>query len=252
MRKILNIAHRGASAYAPENTLESIEKAIELGADMAEFDLRCTVDGVIVLWHDERVWNRDGKLAPVSNISANDLDLLARGNGFELARFDELLKEFGSRIALDIEIKTGGFEEEIVYLLKKYAVAFPPVISSFHPGVIRKIKRLDSSLKTALVVGNNRIYKVRYLGRAIIRRLALISKANSVHLNIGVVSASVINELTDLGFDLYIWTVNDRRVMENLINMGIAGIITDKPDLLNLARGVSVGAKRKFSEEEII
>lgn len=252
MRKILNIAHRGASAYAHENTVESVEKAIELGADMVEFDLRRTTDGAIVLWHDERVLNQNGESVPVSNISVNDLELIAKGNGFELARFDEVLKEFGSRIAFDIEIKTGGFEKEVVYLLKKFTPVFPPVLSSFKPGVIRKIKRLDCSLKTALVVGNNRIYKSRYFGRAMIRRLALKSKADSVHLNINVVSASIINELTDLGFDLYIWTVNDRKVMESLINLGVAGIITDKPDLLNLAREVSTEVKGRISEEEII
>lgn len=252
MGRILNIAHRGASAYAHENTFEAIEKAIELGADMVEFDLRRTADGVIVLWHDKNVLDHSGKLVPVSNISINDLDLLARGSGFHLARFEEVLKEFGSKIALDIEIKTGGFEEEVVYLLKKHAPVFPPVVSSFHAGVIRRIKTLDRSLKTALVLGNNMVYKSRYFGRAIIRYLALSSKANSVHLNIGIVSASVINELTDLGFDLYIWTVNDRQIMENLINMGVAGIVTDKPDLLNLVRGISPAVKPRFSEEEIV
>ncbi len=252
MEKILNIAHRGASAYAHENTFEAIEKAIQFGADMVEFDLRRTADGVIVLWHDERVQNSNGKWIAVSNVAVNDLDILSRKDGFRLAGFEEVLKEFGSRIAFDIEIKTGGFEEEIVYLLKRYPPVFPPTISSFHSTVIRKIKKLDCSLKTGLVLGNSRFLKAAYFGRSIIRRLALKSRANSIHLNLGIVSEPIINELTDLGFDLYIWTVNDKRDMKNLISMGVDGIITDKPDVLNSIRDLSAERKLDFSREEII
>jgi glycerophosphoryl diester phosphodiesterase len=143
LKKILNIAHRGASAYAQENTFEAIEKAIELRADMVEFDLRRTKDGVIVLWHDERAQDRNGRWVSVSNVLFNDLHFISKVRGFKLALFDDVLKAFGSRISFDIEIKTAGFEEEVVYLLKRYPPLFSPMISSFHSGVIRKIKKLD-------------------------------------------------------------------------------------------------------------
>ncbi|UCE65122.1 MAG: glycerophosphodiester phosphodiesterase [Candidatus Zixiibacteriota bacterium] len=251
MEKILNIAHRGASAYAYENTFGSIEKAIQLGADMVEFDLRRTGDGVIVLWHDEKVLNSNRKWTPVSNIAFNDLDILSKKSGFRLARFDEVLKEFGSLIAFDIEIKTAGFEEEVVYLLKRYPPHFPPTISSFHLNVLRKIKKLDCSLKADLVLGNSRFLKSAYFGRSIIKRLALKSKASTIHLNLGIASEPIINELTELGFDLYIWTVNDKSDMKNLISMGVDGIITDKPDVLNSIRDSSAERKLDFSKEEI-
>ena len=251
MKEILNIAHRGASAYAHENTFESIEKAIELGADMVEFDLRRTADDVIVLWHDEHVRDRKGKWVPVSKIPVNHLNILSKKNGFKLAGFDDILKEFGSRIALNIEIKTSGFEEEIVYQLKQFSPLFPPMVSSFHPKVIRKIKKLDCSLKTGLVVGNSRLLKFGYFSRAILRQFALKSRTNSVHLNLNIASGPIINELTDLGFDVYIWTVNDKRDMRNLINMGVDGIITDKPDVLNSIKDSSAERKPDFSKEKI-
>jgi len=251
LKKILNIAHRGASAYAYENTFEAIEKAIELGADMVEFDLRRTKDGVIVLWHDERVMNKSGKRTPVSKVTFNNLDNLSLKGGFRLARFDDVLREFGSRIGFDIEIKTAGFEDDIIYLLKRYPPLFPPVISSFHSSVIRKTKKLDCSIKTGLVLGNNSHFKAGYVGRSIIRHLAMKSKANSIHLNFHIVSCTIINELTDLGFDLYIWTVNDKMEMRNLIDMGVDGIITDKPDMLNSMRDRSAERKSSLSGEKI-
>jgi len=251
LKEILNIAHRGASAYAHENTFDSIQKAIELGADMVEFDLRRTADDVIVLWHDEHVRDRKGKWVPVSNIPVSYLNILSKKNGFELVRFDDVLREFGSRIALNIEIKTSGFEEEVVYQLKKHTPLFPPMVSSFHPKVIRKIKKLDCSLKTGLVVGNSRLLKFGYFSRAILRQFALKSRADSVHLNLNIALDSIINELTDLGFDIYIWTVNDKRNMRNLIDMGVDGIITDKPDTLNSIKDALVEGEPSFSKEEV-
>ena len=119
-KPVLNIAHRGASGYVRENTAEAIEKAIELGADMVEFDLRRTSDGIIVLWHDRSIPDSRGVRIPLSSISYEDLCQYANGFGFMPARFDRILMDFGSRIAFDIEIKVGGFEREIMDLLKKY------------------------------------------------------------------------------------------------------------------------------------
>jgi glycerophosphoryl diester phosphodiesterase len=247
LKKILNIAHRGASTYAPENTIESIQMAVELGADMVEFDLRRSSDGVIVLWHDERVDFGDGKAVRVSDISIGDLNMVAHGMGFKPACFDEILRQFGSRIGFDIEIKIGGFEQEIVDLLAKFPPLFPPMVSSFHPGIIAKIKRLNASLNTALVVGNNRMYKLGYPSRKLLRRIALNSGAGSIHLNLNIASRPLLNELTALGLDLYIWTVNDESEMHSLIGMGIDGIISDKPDLVKRVIQSYLNTKPEFS-----
>ena len=236
MNNVLNIAHRGASAYAHENTIEAIEKAIELGADMVEFDLRCTADGAIVLWHDEKVNRGKGKPIPVSNMTLDELHAHAGERGFGVARFDEVLMQFGHRIAFDIEIKATGFEEEIIALLRRYPPVFPPVIASFYPEVIDRTKKLDGKIMTALVVSRSSLIKSGFRSLSAIKRLAVKTGANSVHLNLKIASASIIKELTDLGFGLYIWTVNDEIDMKKLIRAGVNGIVTDKPDLLNSVR----------------
>jgi glycerophosphoryl diester phosphodiesterase len=239
LKNILNIAHRGASAYEHENTLASIEKAVELGADAVEFDLRRTADGVIVLWHDGRIRNRDEKSIPMSEIPLDDLRVYSNEKGFRLATFEEVLKEFGTKIAFDIEIKTPGFEEDIIHLLNRFPMVFSPTISSYHSGVIRRIKALDPSINTGLVVGNSRIIKHGFIPHTIFRRHLLRSKANSAHLNLNIASQAIINDLTEFGFEIYIWTVNDEKDMKYFMALGVTGIITDKPDLLNSLKGAT-------------
>lgn len=243
MKSLLNIAHRGASAYEHENTLASIEKAVELGADAVEFDLRRTADGVIVLWHDERIRNRGGKPIPVNKIALDDLLLYSKENGFQLTTFEEVLREFGTKIGFDIEIKTPGFEDDIIQLLKRYPPVIPLMISSYHSAVIRRIKALDPSINTGLVVGKNSIVRLAIMPFTFFRRHLLRSKANSAHLNLNIASEAIINELTEFGFEIYIWTVNEERDMRRFMALGVDGIITDKPDLLKSLEG----AARKVS-----
>jgi glycerophosphoryl diester phosphodiesterase len=237
LKSLLNIAHRGASAYERGNTLASIERAMDLGADAVEFDLRRTADGVIVLWHDERIRDREGKTLPISKISFADLDSYSQENGFRLATFEEVLGEFGTKIGFDIEIKTPGFEEDIIQLLRGYPSVIPLMISSYHSAVIRRIKALDPSVKTGLVMRNSPIFKFGIMPLTVIRRYLLRSKANSAHLNLNIASRAIINELTEFGFEIYIWTVNEERDMRRFIALGVDGIITDKPDLLKFLKG---------------
>lgn len=228
----LNIGHRGACAYAPENTAASIEEAISRSADMVEFDLRQTADGVIVLFHDRTVATRSGRPVPVSRISFSDLSDIARAAGYRLSTFEEILQGFGPRIPLDIEIKIRGFEEKIIHLLKKYPPAFEPVISSFVPGVIERIKRLDPSIKTGLVLGYSKIPQLNIFARPVVSRLISKTGVDSVHLHRSLASKHILQKLFALGARVYIWTVNDPDEMVRLLKTGVDGIVTDTPDVL--------------------
>lgn len=229
----LIIGHRGACAYAPENTAASIEEAIARGADMVEFDLRRTSDGVIVLFHDRTAARLSGRNVSVSRLTFKEISGIAESRGYRLAAFEEILAEFGSRIPLDVEIKTRGFEEEVIRLLDKYPPAFEPVISSFVPGVVKRIKRLRPSLKTGLVLGCSRIPQLNILARPVIDRLITGREVDSIHLHRSLASDHVLRKLHAAGAELYVWTVNDPEEMKRFLSMGINGIVTDKPDLLH-------------------
>lgn len=230
--RFLNIGHRGACAYAPENTAASIEEAISRNADMVEFDLRQTSDDVIVLFHDRTVVTGTGKNVHVSRISYSELYDIAAATGYRLSTFEEIIREFGSRIPLDIEIKVRGFEEEVIHLLKKHPPAFEPVISSFVPGVIERIRKLDSSTKTGLVLGYSRVPFLNILARPAVGRLISRVEVDSVHLHRSLFSKHILKNIFAMGAKVFVWTVNEPDEMIRLLEAGVDGIVTDTPDVL--------------------
>ncbi len=250
--RFLNISHRGACAYAPENTAISIEEAISRYADMVEFDLRQTADGAIVLFHDRTVATRTGKRVPVSRISFSELFDIAGTNGYRLSTFEEVLREFGSRIPLDIEIKVRGFEGKVIHLLKNYPPAFEPVISSFVPGVIKGINRLDPSINTALVLGYSKIPHLNIFARPLVGRLISKAGVDSVHLHKSLVSRHILQKLFALGTRVYIWTVNAPEEMTRLLKTGVDGIVTDTPDVLyDICRNLAESQEPVLSRSEL-
>lgn len=247
----LNIGHRGACAYAPENTAASIEEAISRNADMVEFDLRQTLDDVIVLFHDRTVVTRSGKRIPVSRVSYSELYDIADAAGYRLSTFEDILQEFGSRIPLDIEIKVRDFEEKVIQLLKKYPPAFEPVISSFVPGVIERIKKLDPSIKTGLVLGYSRVPYLNILARPAVSRLISRVEVDSVHLHRSLFSKHILKKLFAMGARVYVWTVNKPDEMVRLLKAGVDGIITDRPDVLyDICRSLAGSQEPVLSKSE--
>jgi glycerophosphoryl diester phosphodiesterase len=230
MAKFYNVGHRGASAYRPENTIASLEEAVLRRADMIEFDLRRTADGAIVLFHDWGLKMESGRRKAISRITFNELDRVTRSRGYELALFKDVLRLFGSRIALNIEIKVGGFEDEVVRLIHKDTPVFGPTLSSFFPCVLSKLK--DTDLKTALILGQERVRRLNILARPMVQKAVSRLGIRSIHLQEKIVSPAVVKNLAEAGVTVFVWTVDDPDNMRRLLKMGVDGIITNKPDLL--------------------
>jgi len=228
----LNIAHRGASAYARENTAAAFEEAIARNADMIELDLRQTSDGVIVLHHDPDVPTPDGKGRPISHMSFAELTGLAEADGQGPATFADILAQFGDRIAMNIEIKNGGFEREVVRMLKADPPAFEPVISSFKPEIIKRIKKMDRSIKVGLIVGSKNLDVLSLLARPFIKKLFSGLEYDNFHLHKSLVSQDVLDGFSDAGYSVYVWTVNDPEEMRRMLRLGVTGIISDVPDIV--------------------
>ena len=148
MRKTMIIAHRGASSLARENTIESFKKAIEIGVDMIEFDVRRTRDQALIVHHDELI---QGK--PIKELTYDEISKTAVGQGFSVSTFEQALKCTSGKIKLDVEIKEEGYEKEIVELLFKYFKKDQFVMTSFYDSCIRKIKDDYPDTKTGLILG---------------------------------------------------------------------------------------------------
>jgi len=148
MRNTIIIAHRGASAYAKENTLESFRKAIDIGADMIEFDVRRTKDHVLIALHDELL---EGM--PIRELTFEEILKIAKNKGYRPATFEEVLQYTSAKVMLDVELKEEGYEQEVIELLTGYFKKDQFVMTSFYDSCIKKIKENNPNIQVGLILG---------------------------------------------------------------------------------------------------
>jgi len=211
--QVLNIAHRGASEYLPDNTIESFDRALVENADMIELDVRKTADGELVLYHDWYVRTEPrslpdlGILTPVSHILFENLRDYCEKEGFRLATLEEVLRHY-------------------------FDLVNQVVLSSFFPWIIKKIKGIDSRIKTGWIIGQEQVILLNRLGRIFVFSLFKTTEADSAHLHYEMVTPNVIKHFHVRQIPIYAWTVNQTDIMKRLIEMGVDGIITDIPAVL--------------------
>lgn len=242
-QKPIIIAHRGASAYAPENTISAFEKAIEMKALIIETDVHQTKDSVVVIMHDlsvDRTTNGEGL---IKDLSSNEFKQLFIKQKKTVLRenpptLEEAIKTINGRCKLLIELKKGNsyysnIEKHIVDLIAKYnAQSWVHTIHSFDKDALVNVAKRDSSIN---------------LQKLIVFNLPLVSFNFDKHFNkddfknwegVNVYykfcSKRVIKKIHKLGKTVYVWTVNKPRKARKLAKRGVDGIITNKPDVLTL------------------
>ena len=227
--KILVIAHRGASGLVQfDNTLESFDKAIYLGASMVEFDVRKTKDGLLVCYHDESI---DG--IRLADVDYSQLLKISKQKGFEIPLLSNVIELCKGKIRLDIELKESGYELEIVKLVKKHLNYQDYVIKSFYDSSVKVIKEIDENITTGLLLGIGKPKKL-----ILTRLLELFPEPRLFQTKADFVSPNY--QLLRFGFywrmklikkNIYVWTVNDEYLMKKVVRKGAFALITDRPDL---------------------
>ncbi len=239
--RTLNIAHRGASAVAPQNTLTAFEMAAELGAEGIEFDVRLCADGVPVVIHDADVGATTDERGRVSRMTLAQLKRLDAGSWFDL-RFageriptlEEVLETFGHRLLLNIELKSNlkgglldkGLERAVVALVERYELDGRVLISSFSPFALRRVQLIAPHIPTGL------LYGVRSLPIFGLAGLILPKDCAAFHPHYEIVGESHIAKAHRRGYRMQTWTVDEPSIMRSLIAWGVDGIITNRPDVL--------------------
>jgi glycerophosphoryl diester phosphodiesterase len=194
-------AHRGASAYLPDNSVDAFVAAIAMGADMIETDLRRTAQGRLVLAHD-----------PLSHEPSPDLvelaDLVALAHG---------------RVRLDIELKEAGYEAEVLEALTPRPQGL--LVSSFLPEVVAAVGAIDRTVRTGLIVGPwdesaDRFARADACG------------ADVLAPHVDLLDDELRAQALERAQPLLLWTVNDRADLARLIvDPAVGCVITDVPDV---------------------
>ncbi len=235
------IAHRGSCACYPENTLASFEGAILMDADMVELDVQLTKDSEVVVFHDEKIsrcTNGKGRIADHTLAQLKGLDAGSwfdkRFQGARIPTLTEVLNLCRNKIAVNIEIKTeavtdaitGGIEERSWKIAQQSGMREHIVFSSFDPRAIKHLKEIDSGAAVAV------LFEKGHYGSALPSDIIESLRADAFNCSQSELSAKWLTNLKLNNVPVNIYTVNDEKNMRRLIEMGVNGIFTNKPDIL--------------------
>ena len=227
---MINYAHRGASEYAPENTLSSFYLGLIQGANGIETDVQRTKDGHLVLFHDDtvdRVTDGEGNFSDYTLEELKNLKVYGNNTtGFydRVVTFREFLEKFSNYdITFAIELKGPGVEEDSLKLIKEFGIMDKTIFTSFKFDYIKKIKELDKSAKVGWLMfadEENATEKLLSIGGEEMCPMA------------EKVTPELMKEWRSAGLGVRAWGVANVSIMKNMCEIGVDGMTVNFPDRL--------------------
>lgn len=233
------IGHRGACAYAPENTIASFDKALSLGCHFIEFDVMLSADGEPFVIHDESLKRTTNGRGDVGRVNAEYLQSLDAGSWFskrfkdeKIPHFKEVLKWLTfTGVNANIEIKPypGQGAQTTTAVLSYINRHWPagkamPLVSSFDNNALALARSLAPELPLGMLL---HVWDDNW------KNLADSLQCFSVHLNRRIVTASRVMAIKEAGFRVFAYTVNRKRQALRLLDLGVDALFSDYPDLLS-------------------
>lgn len=225
-------AHRGASAYAPENTMSAFKKALELGANGIELDLQKTKDGKIVIFHDDYIDKKSNGNGKIEDYTYAELLKLDFGSWFDskykdekIVLFEDFAREFFNKdLTFAIEIKSYGIEKETLEIINKYKVHNNIYVTSFLYDILENVRKIDSNIKLSWLIyeeiNKENIEKIlRIKGSQICPKATLVTKEN-------------VKLANDNGLGVRLWGISDEEIMKKVYKLNIEGMTVNFPDKL--------------------
>ncbi len=237
------IAHRGASAYAPEHTLPAYDLAVHSGADYIEIDLQMTKDGELIALHDPELDRTTNGSGLANALTLDKIKALEAGSWFneefpqladpayekvKIPTLEEIFQRYGKSVNYYIETKSPGMEVELIKLLRKHSQVQSEskvIIQSFHSKSLRKIHKLEPGIPL--------IQLYRYSGKARLtnRGLRSLKKyASGIGANFGKVDEEYIKKAHRHGLAVHLFTVNSDDDIQQAYEIGADGVFTDYPE----------------------
>jgi len=224
MRRPLVISHAACGGHAPENTLAGIRKALGFGVDAIEIDVQASADGVPVLMHDLTVDRSTNGSGEVAALSLDELHALDAG-GEPVPTLAEVLALTTGTAVLVIEVKQPGIEERIAAVVREEKALADVMVWSFFPEALEGMRRAEPRIPAGLLVAATSLPHWPRM-----RELALQTGLQAVSVFFAGINEEIARDCQRSGLALYGWTVDSKREMSRLIELGIDGICTNYPD----------------------
>jgi glycerophosphoryl diester phosphodiesterase len=247
----VNFAHRGASARAPENTLEAFRLAVEAGAGGLELDVRMTRDGEVVVIHDatvDRVTDGSGAVAGMTLDEVRRFDagysfspdggrtFPYRGRGVRIPTLAEVYEEFpDAYVNADIKEAQPEAEEAVLSVIKDAAAEGRTLVASTDHAVLRRFRKVSGG---HISTGASRREIAAFYVLSRLHLEALVSPAYEAlqvpveHRGIKLVTPRFVRAAHSRGVRVDVWTINDVAEMNQLLDLGVDVIMTDRPEVL--------------------
>ncbi|MGG1575707.1 glycerophosphodiester phosphodiesterase [Fictibacillus sp. NRS-1165] len=245
---VLDVAHRGASGYAPEHTLTSYHMGDKMHGDYIEIDLQMTKDGKLIAMHDETVDRTTNGTGKVKDFTLKQIKQLDAGSwfnekypqyakpmykGLKVPTLEEIFKTFGKNKNYYIETKSPdvypGMEEKLLQLVNQYHINKDTLlVQSFSKDSLLKVHKLDPSLKL--------IQLLEYKENAVLTDQDLTSYkqyAAGIGPNFNYLDKAYVQKAVKSGLEIHPYTVNETTDMKRLMDWGVTGMFTNFPDRLH-------------------
>ncbi len=219
---MLRIGHRGARAYAPENTLSSFRKALEIGVDAVELDVRKTKDDQLVVVHDKDVKRTTDSEGLVSELMLKEIKGFDAGGGEKIPTLEETLDFLDKKVKVFIELKEAGIEKQVLSIVHQKELEENVVIVSFLEDALKKVRELNKDIETGLIYAKHKNPL----------KAALELKANYLLALYRFTHTANVEKAHECGLKMIVWTINSPQEAEEYAKKGVDGIASDKPDIL--------------------
>lgn len=226
MDKICTIGHRGAKGHAPENTLVSFEKALEMKVDGIEFDVHVCKTGELVVIHDFTVDRTTNGTGAVADMTFTELKTLRIDALFTIPTLDEVVAHFNKNHLINIELKGFGTAEKVCdfveRLVQQDAFTYSNfIVSSFHKNELETAFHCNQKIPLGVLTHGN-------LAEALAWASAF--SAVAIHPHFSLLNSENVVLMRQTGYKIYTWTVNEPEDLLRVKALGVDAIITDFPD----------------------
>lgn len=227
--KPIVIGHRGAMGHETENTLASIQKALDLKVDMIEIDVFKIASGEIVVFHDDTVDRLTNGKGPIEAYTFEALQQVTLIGNHHIPLLKQIIDLIDRKVPLNIELKGVDTAKEVDNILQEYIEkgwTFNDfLISSFNWEELKIIRQLNTHIAIAVLIEND----------SPLEALPLAKELHAVAINpdYQFVNQKIANQIKAMGFKIYPWTVNEPKDIIQMKRMGVDGMFTNYPERVN-------------------
>nr|WP_249871570.1 glycerophosphodiester phosphodiesterase family protein [Oceanobacillus saliphilus] len=240
-QEVANVAHRGASGHAPENTMAAFDKAFEMKADYIEIDVQMTSDGELIAIHDTTVNRTTNGSGFVGDFTLEEIQQLDAGSWFgqefageQIPTFEEIVDAYRGKIGILIELKSPelypGMEEKVADALIERNMHRPSnhkiIIQSFNHESVQTSKELLPNVPHGVLAG------LTWANVTDEQLAQFATYADYFNPNMNIVTDGLVERVHDIGMEIFPYTVRTQEQADNLFELGVDGIITDFPEFV--------------------